>query len=645
MEQSGRRIVFVSYWTSKYEAAAQRLTKSLKTLGLEHDVQRIEDREWKAAVRHKPTFILEMLEKHKDAYAVVWIDADGDVLKAPELLFGLEEDVACYFKYWPSKQREELLSGTFYIKNSDHTRDCVKRWIKTLAAAPQTLMTPEQAVFHKMLPEFGLKVFKLPEAYCHILREPQRRAREPIESDAVIVHYQFSRDTRFDGVPAPILSKKAAITVKEKKISDKVRRREKIAAEDRSAAIAKRRRPHKKGKATPRSLAARRAEAAAKPRVPDSIKLHIRRSKIYAERRRKEEEEKERLRVRELIRRAAHRRVSTKQLEGLISDLDMCCGGVGGHPANPEQILFARQSIAEAKKASDFDKFLPPGKTVILLGNSPTMTLLKKPVLDKYVTIGCNRALRHKDFWPDFLVIGDREPYCQERDSGRLARGAKSGTKILLCESIFNPEEIMRGPYENPYRRAQAMPDFPVYLYTIGPKNKKWNWFDIAAGRHPLPVNTSTFEAPVVSCQNVVGSMLQAAAIMGATRIAVIGIELKWDSEEESHFFGAGKPVGAYPQDSANAVIVPALKVVKSAFKKAGIEVINLSPKKANPFSRVFGNYDLQKFVAESDSLPPLDRERVFSGSETVAPDDGKGGEHEVPEQAGEAAGAQGKPV
>ena len=68
---SDRKVVFVSYWTSKYKVAADRLRKSLDKFGLEHDIQETKDDGWEANVRKKPTFIYEMMKKHSDAYAVV----------------------------------------------------------------------------------------------------------------------------------------------------------------------------------------------------------------------------------------------------------------------------------------------------------------------------------------------------------------------------------------------------------------------------------------------------------------------------------------------------------------------------------------------------------------------------------------------
>jgi hypothetical protein len=602
-----RKIVFVSYWTSKYKDAAARLQESLNKLGLHTDIQEVPDKGWKMNVRHKPTFILDMLKKHNDAYAVVWIDADGDVLKKPELFWEIEEDIGARFLLWRHKNKEELLSGTFYSRNSEKVRTAFGAWILRLANAPMTLSTPEQSVLHNMLPELKLSVKRLPENYCRILRDPQRRGRMPIQEDSVVVHYQFSRDTRYDREPMGRLSKpnklqkKPVPKPKPKKPAGNVRK--KILEEKRKKSRFKRR------KATPRALG--KGKKVDNPRIPDSVKSALRRKRILQDRAKKSSEEKERRRMQQAIKLAAGRRTRLDRLELLHREMaekeipvSMCCGGVAGHPPTSLQVLRALEAMRGLGSASDFDGILTENDTVVVLGNSPTMKELSPEVLKKVPTIGCNRGLRWADFWPDFLCIGDREPYCQERDDGRLCKAARSGVRLVIADSVFDPQVLLRGPYEEKMRRAQPPPKFEVYLYRIGPRKKRWNYGHVVDGSVNLPVNTKTFEAPVVSCLNIAGSMLQAAAIMGAKRIIVSGIEMRWKSEEKSHFFGSGREVGAYPQDGALKMIMAALRQVKAEFSRQGIEVLNISPVQGSPFARVFGHYPKEKFLAEVKHLP-----------------------------------------
>lgn len=590
-----RRIVFISYWTPKYKAAAERLKASLDRLQLESDIQEIPDKGWTANVRHKPIFIKEMLEKHKVAYAVVWIDADGDVVQKPTLFWKIEEDLAVRFLHWSHKNVDELLSGTVFCRTTPNMMRSMEMWIAALSVASMELKTPEQQVLHQILEKLPIKVYRLPETYCRILVD---RGRAGVQPDSVIVHYQFSRDTRFDKIPAPSLSAPTVVNAAGKKKEPQV--------------------------VPPSNTATNRAIATASvlstkkivrfvrdnSKLPSSVTTAVRRALIRAHRKTELQTEIIKAQNEKAVELTAeYRNRIDKLLEVRKKRVGVFAagfGGVYGHEPTSEETDMARMYISKMKKSSAFDRILSGNNhTVVVMGNSPTMLLLQPQLLERYPTIGCNRALRRNDYWPDWLVIADREPYCQERDAGRLHEASGRGVKILLADSIFDPTVLLRGPFTNNYRRAQLTPDFNAYVYTIGPHKKRWRgrewtYDDVVSGAFPLPVNTTTFEAPLVSGLNICASMLQAAAIMGATRVATIGIELKWESEEKSHFYGGGKEVGAYPQEQGTVEkILASLRQIKKAIIAAGISIINLSPETKCPFSSVFGNYPLRDFLAE----------------------------------------------
>ena len=587
-----RKVVFISYWTPPYQKAAMRLKASLDKLGLASDINEIPDKGWQANVRHKPTYILEMLRKHEDAYAVVWIDADGDVVQKPELFWQIEDDLAVRFLHWQAKDVDELLSGTVFARRTDNMLKAMEAWIKELAVAPQNLSCPEQRTLQNMLPTLPITVNRLPEPYCRILKD---RGRHGVPADSVIVHYQFSREVRYGRTPAAHLSDPTKVGNTRMELSQPKKIEERHKRPERARVDIKKVKKPERPKA---------------PRIPDSFKASIRRSKIIALRKQILVAEREKIAAAHAVRMAAGMRNRREKLEALETRLyrspqDLYVGGVRGHPASPKQIAFAQLNIAGMTCASELDGCVE-GRTVIVMGNSPTLAEIPAEIYNKYPRVGCNRGLRYKDVWPTFLVIADREPYCQERDSGRLQKAAEQGVKLLLSDSIFDPAVELRGPYEDVNRRGQPVPTFECYRYRIGPRKKNWDYRDVARGAVRLPVNTTTFEAPVVSCLNVAGSMLQAAAILGAKRIVCIGIEMRWESNEQSHFFGPGGRVGAYPQDGSIDLIQAALRFVKKAAEGAGIEIINVSPITDSPFARVFGSYPTNKFIAESADLPPF---------------------------------------
>lgn len=590
-----RKVVFVSYWTSKYKKSAERLKRSLDRLKLESDINEIPDKGFLANVRHKPTYILEMLKKHSEAYAVVWIDADGDVVKMPAVFWETEEDLAVRFKPIVHKNCEELLSGTMFVRRTERMLKAMEQWIEKLAAAPQTLLCPEQQVLHQILNTLDISVKKLDEPYCRILKD---RGRHGVPEDSVIVHYQFSRETRHGRQPAPHL-------YEDTKVGGLRSLPPKVYLRDREPVRTKER-PRKIVKSRPA-----RKQMPEQVRIPDSLKAALRRNKIKALRQHVLAKERAAEAAQAAIRMAMGARNRYEKLEREHNKLyprnrDLYVGGVRGHPPTPRQLALAKVMMGGMRQASELPRLFE-GKTVIVMGNSPSIDLIPPEVYRKYWTVGCNRAMRSKVFHPHVLVIGDREPYCQERDSGRLDQAVSEGVKLVFADSIFDPSILLRGPYSDMNRRAQPCPSFDVYLYRIGPRRKTWDYSDIARGVARLPVNFDSFEAPVVSCLNVAGSMLQVAGILGAKRIVCIGIEMKWDSVERSHFFGCGARVGAYPQDGSIEVIMAALRIVRDRAEKRGIEIINVSPHHHVPFAKDFGNYGLERFLEESEALPALE--------------------------------------
>lgn len=222
------------------------------------------------------------------------------------------------------------------------------------------------------------------------------------------------------------------------------------------------------------------------------------------------------------------------------------------------------------------------GKAVVV-GNSSSLNVLD---LSKIAckTISCNRILRHPTFKPDYLLMSDREAYIQERDAGRLLLYATEGGNLLLSETIFDPNIIGRRADKDKTREypAQPKPDFPYYAWRVG----AWN----------VKPNAETFDELICSCANICGPMLQAAAILGAKEIGVVGVDLQWPSEGDSHFFGDGSEVGAFRFVSVPTV-KGLLRKVRGELETMGIYVWNLSPVRNTPFGKVFNYKTYEEFV------------------------------------------------
>ena len=219
-----RKVVFVSYYTPNYKEWADVLRHSLEVHKLDYDLVPItEPWDWQRAVRYKPQFLLDMLRKHADAYAVVWIDADGKVVSEPELFFRLREDIAVHFLEWKNKAKEELLSGTVYLANRPKVIQLMETWIEALAWAKEfreaqklgPLTKPEQMILQSLLeqwkcippnsyvqaphvtkstprvPRIAVSVKRLPGQYCQITDGRQ------YGGVTVIEHGQASRLWRY----------------------------------------------------------------------------------------------------------------------------------------------------------------------------------------------------------------------------------------------------------------------------------------------------------------------------------------------------------------------------------------------------------------------------------------------------------------
>jgi len=577
-------VVFVSYYTKDpdYEPAARDLMASMdKMKSKEHgkmvyDVQKVSSEGWRANVIKKPAFIRSMMDKHPEADIVCWIDADALFHKFPEKIYSSTKDLTVYYLQWAGAGKEELLSGVMGVRNNDKMKGVLDKWIKAMETVPAEYTKPEQQILQDLLPKLGVSVRRLTSEYCKMTREVLGGGRHSLKSIPVIQQRQWSRDFR-------------------PKINPGKRRK----------VIAKRR-VAKKANPAPKPAAPKTATPVA-PRTDD---LRARRAKIYARRSRAN---KAKLKVKTKARVSREKTLAKKNGKPYPTPrhhrtrTDYApAGGISG--ANTKEIMGrARAAIKTIPHASLLDKELPPDSTVVLIGNAASITKQDLAPLKNVVTISCNRILKNNPlgFYPNYIVIGDREVYCQERNSGRLERAVKHGTKILLADSLFDPRDVLRSqartPQEKLMRLAQPPPTFKVYRYVIGPKNKNWNYNGVEQGRVALPINFETFNKAVCSCQNVSGSMFQIAAILGAARIGVIGIEWKWPNNdgENSHHCGNGRKLGAYPQDGALSKIVASFKQMKHFLREHEIPLMNINPKKGTPFAKLFGLYSYKKFVKE----------------------------------------------
>ena len=213
--------------------------------------------------------------------------------------------------------------------------------------------------------------------------------------------------------------------------------------------------------------------------------------------------------------------------------------------------------------------------TFLIVGTAPSLNEFDLSAIQdetRLTTLSCNGILR-MGFIPDYLQISDRRPYIPELESGRLEDYAERGN-LLLSNTIWDSK----------IRCANTpVQEKPAFRFT------EWR-----VGACSTPPNWTSFKTPLCSFATTAGQMLQAAVILGATKIGIIGIDLVAPKEGTMHCYeDGGSRKGATIQKDgktmAPGVTYQRFQEAKSALKGRGVEISNLSPTKGTAFAKVFG--------------------------------------------------------
>lgn len=118
--------VFISFCTpeEKYISASKRLEASLKNFGLPYEIRILPSMGcWNLNACIKAEFILAMLMSYPYQKEMVWIDADGEIVKYPNKLEGIEADMAAVVN------EHGLFASLIYFKNIPRVRRLVRKWV------------------------------------------------------------------------------------------------------------------------------------------------------------------------------------------------------------------------------------------------------------------------------------------------------------------------------------------------------------------------------------------------------------------------------------------------------------------------------------------------------------------------------------
>lgn len=184
--------IIISYYTKNtgYEKEVLHLISSLEKLkrkgeDISYTIKGIDNLgNWHLNTRYKAKFIKESLLYFD--IPVLFVDADAIFCKYPELIYTIEQDIACHFR---EDRDNELLSGTLYFKNNERTIALLDEWVRLNEVNPSIL---EQKNLQAIVGSNAIKdltIYKLPVEYTFIY--DIKSDKEPI-----IKHMQASRRFR-----------------------------------------------------------------------------------------------------------------------------------------------------------------------------------------------------------------------------------------------------------------------------------------------------------------------------------------------------------------------------------------------------------------------------------------------------------------
>jgi len=173
----------VSYYTPEYAEEARRLQSSVDSLGISAVIDGFPSRgSWIANCAKKPEFIRFQAEM---VGAVLWIDADAEVLGDLSLIDGTRADFAVRKRSGAVADRcGPFMSGTLYFSGPQPILD---EWVAQQDAHPEVW---DQKTLHWAWERSRPDTMFLPKTYCQKFDESGE--------NAVIVHHQASR--RLSGV-------------------------------------------------------------------------------------------------------------------------------------------------------------------------------------------------------------------------------------------------------------------------------------------------------------------------------------------------------------------------------------------------------------------------------------------------------------
>lgn len=180
------KIKFLTFATPDFIEPLGHWLATVQGHGLDYHYEKIKDRgSWRANCAYRGDWIYDMAKRFKDDYdAIVWIDADGLVLKYPQLLFDLTTDVA-----WHSTRGFPMAGTMFFRLTESGMRflEFLRKWSRNDDKIDGKGPILLEAALVCALDECQLSHAELPKEYCCFYREV------PGMEKLVIAHFRAGR--------------------------------------------------------------------------------------------------------------------------------------------------------------------------------------------------------------------------------------------------------------------------------------------------------------------------------------------------------------------------------------------------------------------------------------------------------------------
>jgi hypothetical protein len=180
------RVISMFTVNTPYEKVKDNLIKSCERFKLDHKVYPVKNKgDWLLNCKQNTNVILTALDEFKDD--LLYVDCDAEFRQVPKLFNKIECDIAYHVIRYPKK--EQLCSGTLYLKNCQKVRELVMSW-KELNSRNKKW---DDDNLQELIKKYNgvLNKYELPQEYCSI-----RVNRIQTEHDPVIRHTQVSRQLK-----------------------------------------------------------------------------------------------------------------------------------------------------------------------------------------------------------------------------------------------------------------------------------------------------------------------------------------------------------------------------------------------------------------------------------------------------------------